>query len=141
MWIYRNITKKAICNCPHIKSHQPSSHESSIEMQMKKVLKDNRAKDQFIGAAISISIRDAEGFEYNRNKHFFRCLELAKGSAGELRSQLFPMMKAEKNECQVYENSCNDLIVFSSEVNGLLNYLGEFEKQRGNQGEINISIF
>lgn len=99
-----------------------------------KVLKDYRAKDQLIGAAISISNNIAEGFEYNRNKQFIRHLEIAKGSAGELRSQLFLMMKAGKIEKEVYEFNYNDLVLFSSKLKGLIKYLRDFEKNRKKQG-------
>ncbi len=95
-----------------------------------KMVKDYRAKDQLIGAAISISNNIAEGFEYNGNKQFIRYLEISKGSAGELRSQLFLMMKAGKIGKEVYEFNYNDLVLFSSEVKGLIKYLREFEKQR-----------
>lgn len=95
-----------------------------------KVLKDYRAKDQLVGAAISISNNIAEGFEYNRNKQFIRYLEIAKGSAGELRSQLFLMMKAGKIEREAYEFNYNDLVLFSSELKGLIKYLRDFEKKR-----------
>ncbi|WP_026951167.1 four helix bundle protein [Algoriphagus mannitolivorans] len=99
-----------------------------------KVLRDYRSKDQLIGAGISISNNIAEGFEYNRNKQFIRYLEIAKVSAGELRSQLFLMMKAGKIEKEVYEFNYNDLVIFSSEVKGLIKYLREFEKNRKRQG-------
>ncbi len=99
-----------------------------------KVLKDYRAKDQLIGAAISISNNIAEGFEYNRNKQFIRYLEIAKGSAGELRSQLFLMMRTGKIEKQIYEFNYNDLVLFSSQVKGLIKYLREFEKNQKRQG-------
>lgn len=99
------------------------------------VLKDYRAKDQLVGAAISISNNIAEGFEYNRNKQFIRYLEIAKGSTGELRSQLFLLMRARKIEREVYEFNYNDLVLFSSEVKGLIKYLREFENNRKSQGQ------
>ena len=61
------------------------------------LVKDYRAKDQLIGSAISISNNIAEGFEYNSNRQFIRFLAIAKGSAGELRSQLFLLLEAKKN--------------------------------------------
>lgn len=99
-----------------------------------KVLRDYRAKDQLIGAAISISNNIAEGFEYNRNNQFIRYLEIAKGSAGELRSQLFLMMRAGKIENETYNFNYNDLVLFSSEIKGLIKYLRDFEKNRKRQG-------
>ena len=59
-----------------------------------KLEKDFRAKDQLRAAAISISNNISEGFEYNSNKSFLRFLLYAKGSAGELRSELFVLKEA-----------------------------------------------
>ncbi len=53
------------------------------------ISKDFRARDHLIGSAISISNNIAEGFEYTINKQFMSYLAIAKGSAGELRSQLY----------------------------------------------------
>ncbi|MHA7129963.1 four helix bundle protein [Algoriphagus namhaensis] len=99
-----------------------------------KIHKDYRAKDQLIGAAISISNNIAEGFEYNRNKQFIRYLEITKGSAGELRSQLFLMMMAGKIEKDVYEFIYHDLVLFSGKVKGLIKYLRGFEENSKRQG-------
>ena len=97
-----------------------------------KLLKDYRAKDQLVGAAISISNNIAEGFEYNRNRQFIKYLEISKGSAGELRSQLFLLMRAGKLDKENYELNYEDLILFSKEIKGLIKYLREFEKQKTN---------
>ena len=99
-------------------------------VESEQLLKDYRAKDQLIGAAISVSNNIAEGFEYNRNRQFIRYLEIAKGSVGELRSQLFLMMRAGKINQEIYDFNYKDLILFSSEVKGLIKYLREFEKNR-----------
>ncbi|WPP53691.1 four helix bundle protein [Catalinimonas niigatensis] len=44
-------------------------------------------------AAVSISSNIAEGYEYGNNKEFVRFLRYAKGSAGELRSQLLEISR------------------------------------------------
>lgn len=103
-------------------------------VETEQLLKDYRAKDQLIGAAISISNNIAEGFEYIRNRQFIRYLEIAKGSAGELRSQLFLMMKAGKINQEIYDFNYKDLVLFSSAVKGLIKYLKEFEKNRKRKG-------
>jgi four helix bundle protein len=94
------------------------------------VSKDFRAKDQLIGAAISISNNIAEGFEYNSTRQFIRYLGIAKGSAGELRSQLFLMLKAEKITQSDYQILYDDLIQISSEIKGFIKYLNDFEKRK-----------
>lgn len=92
-----------------------------------KLMKDYRSKDQLIGAAISISNNIAEGFEYNRNRQFIRFLEIAKGSAGELRSQLFLLLKANKIDDKTYQKYYQELVLLSSELKGLIKYLKGFE--------------
>jgi four helix bundle protein len=92
--------------------------------------KDYRAKDQLIGAAISISNNIAEGFEYNSNRQFIKYLAIAKGSAGELRSQLFLTYGSNKISKQDYESLYIELIQISSELKGFITYLKEFEKKK-----------
>jgi four helix bundle protein len=74
-----------------------------------KMARDFSARDQLRRAAISVSNNIAEGFEYNNNKAFVRFLMYAKGSAGELRSQLFVLKEAgiieEKKFHPLWENA------------------------------------
>jgi four helix bundle protein len=92
--------------------------------------KDFRAKDQLIGSVISISNNIAEGFEYNSSKQFIKYLGIAKGSAGELRSQLFLLLKAKKIDNVTYDILYQELIQISSELKGFIKYLQEFEKNK-----------
>ncbi len=94
------------------------------------LVKDYRAKDQLIGSAISISNNIAEGFEYNSNRQFLRFLAIAKGSAGELRSQLFLLLKAKKITNEEYEALYSELLQVSSELKGFIKYLSDFEKKK-----------
>ncbi|WP_339703856.1 four helix bundle protein [Algoriphagus aquimarinus] len=103
-------------------------------VESEKLAKDYRAKDQLIGSAISVSNNIAEGFEYNRNRQFIRYLEISKGPAGELRSQLFLLLSAGKIDEQTYQENYLELIDMSSELKGLIKYLNESEDRKRKGG-------
>ena len=95
-----------------------------------KLAKDYSSKDQLKRAAISISNNIAEGFEYNNNKSFTRFLGFAKGSAGELRSNLFVLKEASVLDQNDYEKLHEVLIKLSQNIKGFINYLSEFERRK-----------
>jgi len=51
--------------------------------------KDYSLKDQMTRAAVSIASNIAEGAERNSSKEYVRFLHIAKGSAAELRTQIY----------------------------------------------------
>ena len=57
--------------------------------EMLKNCKDYGLRDQMQRAAVSIPSNIAEGFERQTNKEFIQFLFIAKGSCGELRTQLY----------------------------------------------------
>ncbi len=87
-------------------------------------------KDQVRRAAISISNNIAEGFEYNNNKEFIRFLKYPKGSAGELRNQLFVLKESGFIQKEVYFNLYDKLISLSKQIKGFMKYLQEFESTK-----------
>jgi len=63
----------------------------SLATEIYKLLKNCRdfgLKDQMQRAAVSVPSNIAEGYERKYNKEFIRFLNISKGSAGELRTQL-----------------------------------------------------
>src|SRR4051812_2266555 len=67
-----------------------------------KMKNDFGSKDQIRRAACSISNNIAEGFEYNSNKMFIRFLKYSKGSAGEVRNQIYILSEAGYMEKETY---------------------------------------
>lgn len=90
---------------------------------------DFKSRDQIIGASISISNNIAEGFEYNNNKVFVKYLHYAKGSAGEVRSQLAVLVKAGRIQNEEYLKLKSDLIILSSQIKAFINYLQKLLKE------------
>jgi four helix bundle protein len=97
-----------------------------------KMARDFSARDQLRRAAISVSNNIAEGFEYNNNKAFVRFLMYAKGSAGELRSQLFVLKEAGIIEENKFHPLWENALKLSRRIEGFRKYLRDFEKQKPN---------
>ena len=97
-----------------------------------KMARDFSARDQLRRAAISVSNNIAEGFEYNNNKAFVRFLMYAKGSAGELRSQLFVLKEAGIIEENKFHPLWENALKLSRTIEGFRKYLRDFEKQKPN---------
>src|SRR5579871_4774688 len=74
--------------------------------------RDFGLKDQIRRAAVSIMSNIAEGFERNRPNEFHQFLSVAKGSCGEVRSQLYVAFDAQ----YVSEESFRRLLAQAEEV-------------------------
>jgi four helix bundle protein len=67
-----------------------------LAVEIYKALADSREyslKDQMTRAAVSVASNIAEGAERATQKEYLRFLDIAKGSAGELRTQLYIIVK------------------------------------------------
>ena len=95
-----------------------------------KLEKDYSSKDQLRRAAISISNNIAEGFEYNNNKSFIKFLGYSKGSAGELRSNLFVLKEAQAISNDDYKSLETKLLSISKNMGGFIKYLKDFEGKK-----------
>jgi four helix bundle protein len=84
---------------------------------------DFTLREQLRRAAISIMSNIAEGYERDGNREFRQFLSLAKGSAGEIRSQLYVAL----DNHYIDERKCDELMARTIEVSkilsGLMRYL------------------
>ncbi len=88
-----------------------------------KFSKDFGFKDQIRRSSISIPSNIAEGYERKSNIEFIRYLFIAKGSAGELRTQIYLAHDLH----YIDEMTCKDLLSKSEEISkslsGFIKYL------------------
>lgn len=89
--------------------------------------KDFALRDQIRKSAISIPSNIAEGFERNSTNQFLYFLVIAKGSAGELRTQLL----IAKNQNYILESEYQKINIEALEVSkklgAFITYLREFK--------------
>lgn len=85
--------------------------------------KDFGLKDQIRRACISVMSNIAEGFERGGCNEFIRFLAIAKGSAGEVQSQLYVAMDQGYLSQTVFEELHHTAIETSRLIAGLMNYL------------------
>ena len=85
--------------------------------------KDYSLKDQIRRASTSVSNNIAEGFEYGNNKQFARFLRIAKGSLGEVRSQIVVLKRLNYISEEDYQNIYGECKSISKQIYSLINYL------------------
>lgn len=85
--------------------------------------KDYRFKDQIRAASGSIMDNIAEGFERNGKGEFIQHLSIAKGSAGEVRSQLYRALDQQYIEKGQFEELYNLVGEIASKISNLISYL------------------
>jgi len=85
--------------------------------------KDFGLRDQIRKTSTSIMSNIAEGFERSGNKEFVRFLIIAKGSAGELRSQLYVAYDQEYIDQQIFDDLTSSAIEVSRMIGGFIKYL------------------
>lgn len=85
--------------------------------------KDFSLKDQIRRSAISIPCNIAEGYERKSNLEFVRYLYIAKGSAGELRTQLYLAYDLQYINDEVFKEFSERVEVISKSLSGFIKYL------------------
>lgn len=97
-------------------------------------LKDFGFKDQITRSGLSISSNVAEGFERDSDKQYLNFLSYAKGSCGELRSQIYIGMDIGYIDKKITNNWIKEAVEISSMLSGFMkakrNFLKNDAKKR-----------
>jgi four helix bundle protein len=90
---------------------------------------DFSLRDQLRRASVSIISNIAEGFERNGNKEFIRFLKIAKGSAGEIRAQLYIAFELDYISNSEFKELYEEINLISKQLSSLITYLRNSEQQ------------
>ena len=92
----------------------------------KKFLRDYALTDQIRRASISVMSNISEGFERGSNKDFVKFLYIAKGSIGEVRSQLYIAL----DQGYLANNEFEKMRKKTEEIGGMLGKLIQYLEQK-----------
>lgn len=92
--------------------------------------RDFGLKDQIRRSAISVPSNISEGFERDAQKQFLYFLAIAKGSCGEVRTQIQLAYELEYISEQELNSIKNKCIETSKQLSGFITYLKRFEGKK-----------
>ena len=85
--------------------------------------KDYGFRDQICRAAVSIVSNIAEGFERRSKNQFLQFLDIANGSAGELRAQLYIALDLGYIDEPQFQDAFHDIVTIGKKLTALIKYL------------------
>jgi four helix bundle protein len=92
--------------------------------------KDYGLRDQMQRAAVSIMANIAEGFERGGNQEFVQFLYIAKGSRGEIRSQLYVAL----DQNYIDQKATDNLLIILKRLSVMIKHLIDHLKRSGLRG-------
>ena len=87
--------------------------------------RDFGSRNQIRKASVSIMSNIAEGFERSGTREFIQFLATAKGSAGEVRAQLYVALDQGYVTQAVFDDLSQSIIKISMMLSGLITYLSK----------------
>jgi len=96
---------------------------------LSKFSRDFALRDQIRRAIISVSSNIVEGFEKNNNNEFIRFLKISKGSAGEVRNQLYIALAVKYISQEQFNETNQELENLASQIGGFTVYLEKCRSQ------------
>lgn len=106
------------------------AHEVYVLTSKKHFLHDFGLQNQLRRAAVSVSSNIVEGYERNNNNDFIRFLQIAKGSLGEVRSQLHIARLIEYISELEHAQIEDGLVNLSRQISGLIVYLEQKRSEK-----------
>ncbi len=100
-----------------------------------KECRDYGFKDQICRAAVSVPSNIAEGYERNSPRDFIRFLNIAKGSCGELRTQLYIAKELEYIDQDFFTDLLERSRAISAMLIGLIRSINSRGKRKRVSGE------
>ena len=88
--------------------------------------RDFALRDQIIRAAVSTMSNIAEGFERGSRKEFIQSLNIAKGSNGEVRSQLYVALDQDYLDQRAFDRMKESVSALSRQLARFVSYLKSY---------------